>query len=513
MKKKGIIIAVICIIAAAATVFAVMKLAKGKADDASDEELVYTELVSTFMGGEISGENRYMGIVESQEVKNVDKSADKKVKDILVSEGDIVEEGDTLFTYDTEDMTLTLRQLELELTSIYNNISNANSEIATLSKARDEADAEDKIQYNAQIQSLQAQVSQLNYDASTKQLEIDRQKTAIENNEVFAPMSGIIKEINKDAQGPSDQTNPYDYYEGGTQNEKHFITIMAIGDYRIKATADEMNVRSMSEGQPMIIRSRIDDTQTWTGTISKIDLEHPESNNNNDMYYDGSMGETTTKYPFYVALDSASDLMLGQHVYVELDYGQGEVKDGVYIYEFYIMQENDKAYVWLENSKGRVEKHEVTLGEYDEYNMQYEIVSGLTKDDYIAYPEDRIKEGMKATHNYEDVMEYIDDGFEEGIDDVEMTLNLPEGYYFDENYNLLDPDGNIVEEYYFDENNNLVLGPYPEEEMNFDDGSTDGDVMPLDEEGMPMDEDSQDVEQPVAIPVGSTTFVEGGIAS
>ena len=64
MKKKGIIIAVICIIAAAATVFAVMKLAKGKADDASDEELVYTELVSTFMGGEISGENRYMGIVE-----------------------------------------------------------------------------------------------------------------------------------------------------------------------------------------------------------------------------------------------------------------------------------------------------------------------------------------------------------------------------------------------------------------------------------------------------------------
>ena len=62
MKKKGIIIAVICIIAAAATVFAVMKLTKGKADDASDEELVYTELVSTFMGGEISGENRYMGI-------------------------------------------------------------------------------------------------------------------------------------------------------------------------------------------------------------------------------------------------------------------------------------------------------------------------------------------------------------------------------------------------------------------------------------------------------------------
>lgn len=511
MKKKGIIIAIICVLVAAAAVFAIMKLTKGKSDGSSDEELVYTELVANFTDFGLSGENRYMGIVESQEVKNVDKASDKKVKDILVSEGDIVEEGDTLFTYDTEDMTLTLRQLELELTSIYNNISNANSEIATLSKARDEADADEKIQYNAQIQSLQAQVSQLNYDASTKQLEIDRQKTAIENNEVFAPMSGVIKEINKDAQGTSDNMGPSDYYDNGNQNEKHFISIMAVGDYRIKATADEMNVRSMSEGQPMIIRSRIDD-QTWTGTVSKIDLEHPDNNNGSmDMYYGGYSGESTTKYPFYVSLDSTEDLMLGQHVYVELDYGQGEVKDGLYLYEFYIMQENGKAYVWLENSKGRIEKHEVTLGEYDENTMQYEILSGLTKEDYIAYPEDRIKEGMKVTHNYEDVMEY-----EMGGDD--MGIELPEGYGFDDEYNLIDPDGNIVDEYYFDENNQLVIGPYPyddetgypyDDEMTYPDGEEMmNEIEVPDVEDMPDGDNVEDVG-----PVGRSNFVEGGLAS
>lgn len=512
MKKNGIIIAIICILVAAAAVFAVMKLTKGKSSGSSDEELVYTELVANFSDFGLSGENRYMGIVESQEVKNVDKSSDKKVKEILVSEGDMVEEGDTLFTYDTEDMTLTLRQLELELTSIYNNISNANSEIATLCKARDEADSDEKIQYNAQIQSLQAQVSQLNYDASTKQLEIDRQKTAIENNEVFAPMSGVIKEINKDAQGTSDSNGPADYYYGGdSQNEKHFISIMAVGDYRVKATADEMNVRSMSEGQPMIIRSRIDD-QIWTGTISKIDLEHPENNNNNDMYYyDGGSGEKTTKYPFYVSLDSTDDLMLGQHVYVELDYGQGEIKDGIYLYEFYIMQEDGKAYVWLENSKGRIEKHEVTLGEYDENMMQYEILSGLTKEDYIAYPEDRIKEGMKVTHNYEDVMDY-DMDFDMGDD---MGIELPDGYFFDEEYNLIDSDGNIVEEYYFDENNQLVIGPYPYDEDMF---GPDGEVI-MDEidipdfEDVPSDDENTPVVDEEVGPVGRIKSVEGGLAS
>ena len=100
----------------------------------------------------------------------------------------------------------------------------------------------------------------------------------------------------------------------------------------------------------MIVRSRVDDS-TWTGTVTKIDLEHPD-NGNNDGYYMGSSGTTATKYPFYISLDSTDGLMLGQHVYVEADYGQGDVKEGLWLDEYYIMQEDDGAYVWAENAKG-----------------------------------------------------------------------------------------------------------------------------------------------------------------
>ncbi len=403
MKKKGIIILIVVLLVlagAAGTVYYVLHNKKEK----TSEELVYATKVSDLTGNYDLMESRYMGTVESQEVKGVNRDADKKIKELYVKEEDEVKEGDVLFEYDTESMELQLRQLELELTSINNNITTLNQQISSLVSEKAAAPAEEQLGYSAQIQNLQAQVNQANYDASAKQLEIDRQKLSMENTKVVAPMDGIIKTINENnSSNNSDETGYNNSNNGTDSTDNAYITIMAKGDYRIKATASELTVRSMSEGQSMIIRSRVDDT-TWTGTVTKIDLEHPDNGNNNDNYMMGSGGTTATKYPFYISLDSAEGLMLGQHVYVEADYGQGDVKEGLWLDEFYIMQEDDGAYVWAENAKGYIEKRKVELGEYDENMMRYQILSGLTEDDYIAYPEERVKEGMKVTHNYEDVV-------------------------------------------------------------------------------------------------------------
>lgn len=413
MKKKGIIILIVVLLVLAGAAGAIYYVLHNK--KASNEELVYATKISDLNGGYDLTESRYMGTVESQEVKGVNRDSDKKVKELYVKEEDEVKAGDVLFEYDTESMELQLRQLELELTSINNNIATLNQQIASLTTEKAAAPAEEQLSYSAQIQNLQAQVNQANYDASAKQLEIDRQKLSMENTKVVAPMDGIIKTINENnSTSSSDNNSNYDNNNNNNNNSSDstsnaYITIMAKGDYRIKATASELTVRSMSEGQSMIVRSRVDDS-TWTGTVTKIDLEHPD-NGNNDGYYMGSSGTTATKYPFYISLDSTDGLMLGQHVYVEADYGQGDVKEGLWLDEYYIMQEDDGAYVWAENAKGYIEKRKVELGEYDENMMRYQILSGLTEDDYIAYPEERVKEGMKVTHNYEDVV--IDDTVED----------------------------------------------------------------------------------------------------
>lgn len=436
MKKKGIIILIVVLLVLAGAAGVIYYVLHNK--KTSDEELVYATKISELNGGYDLVESRYMGTVESQEVKGVNRDSDKKIKELYVKEEDEVKAGDVLFEYDTESMELQLRQLELELTSINNNIATLNQQIASLTTEKAAAPAEEQLGYSAQIQNLQAQVNQANYDASAKQLEIDRQKLSMENTKVVAPMDGIIKKINENnSTSSSDDNSNYDNSNNSSDSTSNaYITIMAKGDYRIKATASELTVRSMSEGQSMIIRSRVDDS-TWTGTVSKIDLEHPD-NGNSDGNFMGSGGTTATKYPFYISLDNTDGLMLGQHVYVEADYGQGDVKEGLWLDDFYIMQEDDGAYVWAENAKGYIEKRKVELGEYDENLMRYQILSGLTEDDYIAYPEDRVKEGMKVTHNYEDVV--IDDTVEDATGEDSL---YDDGYTDDGSMDGYTDDGSL----------------------------------------------------------------------
>ena len=457
MKKKGIIILIVVLLVLAGAAGAIYYVLHNK--KASSEELVYATKISDLNGGYDLTESRYMGTVESQEVKGVNRDSDKKVKKLYVKEEQEVKAGDVLFEYDTESMELQLRQLELELTSINNNITTYNQQIASLTAEKAAAGPDEQLSYSAQIQNLQAQVNQANYDASAKQLEIDRQKLAMENTKVVAPMDGIIKSINE-SNSTNNSSGDDSYSDSSSASSSDstsnaYITIMAKGDYRIKATASELTVRSMSEGQSMIVRSRVDDS-TWTGTITKIDLEHPDNGSSNDNY--GNSGTTATKYPFYISLDSTDGLLLGQHVYVEMDYGQGNVKSGLWLDEYYIMQEEDGAYVWAENADGYIEKRKVELGEYDENMMRYEILSGLTEDDYIAYPEDRVKEGMKVTHNYEDIV--TDDT---GIDDGDIDGGISDDGSYD-NATGGDADSNDIEAYDLNTEEGSVDEIAPQEE-------------------------------------------------
>ena len=183
MKKKVIIgIIVVLLIGAFVTgAFVIWKDKKVK----ESEGLCYVESVSVITGNGMTWNNRYMGIVETQEVTKVQKDSEKVIKEIYVEEEDTVKAGDKLFSYDTDEMTLKLRQLELELTSYYNNISTMYDQIETLTAERELAPAEQKIEYTSQIQNLQAQINQASYDASAKQLEIDRVKSEKDKNNDF----------------------------------------------------------------------------------------------------------------------------------------------------------------------------------------------------------------------------------------------------------------------------------------------------------------------------------------
>lgn len=431
--KKGKIIVILLVLAilVGAGIFFGKKFLKK--DNTEDGRLVYVESVASITGHGTGISNRYMGVVEAQETKKVDKDDSKKISEIFVNVGDSVKEGDQLFAYDTEEMKLDLQQMELELDNIKNSISSNRQRISDLYDQKEMAKEDEQLSITSQINNIAAEIKQEEYELSTKELEIDRQKEAIDSAVVFSPMSGTVKKINNDS-----STNNYDM---GSDNS--FITIMADGDFRIKGTVSENNIYELNVGMPVILRSRVDENQIWNGTISKIDLE-PQQSSSDEYYYGGMSGESASKYTFYVKINSFDGLMLGQHLYIEMDYGQGEVKEGLYIPTYYFVIDGSDYYLWVRNSDKKIEKRKISVGEYDENLETYEVLSGLTEDDYIAFPDDTIKEGCKTTTNFEDIIDQMDDGgmYDDGMYDDNM---YDDDMYYDEKNEYQMPDGGDME--------------------------------------------------------------------
>lgn len=386
-KKKQIIIGVS--LAVVIAVVLVLCFVFGGKKNAGSTDDVYVEQVTALGGSSAGVQNRYAGVVEAQESWKINLDASRTVQEIYVKEGDEIAEGDKLFAYDTTELNNEIAQAKLEMESISNEIDDYNTQIAALQAERDAASEEAKFDYTTEIQSVQNDLKQAQFNKKSKQLEVDRLNESIKNSVVTSKMAGVVKSLNENQDADTNGTDA-------------FMTILATGDYRVKCLINEQNMMDISEGSAVIIRSRVDESQTWTGVIAQIDRESPQAGTTDVMSMETGNSEDTTgtsKYPFYVTIDSSEGLMLGQHVMVEPDHGQGTAKDGIWLYESYLDIDKETAYVWADNGKGRIEKRKVELGEYDETTQEYQILSGLDKKDYIAWPQDGIKEGVKTIKN------------------------------------------------------------------------------------------------------------------
>ena len=371
-------------------------------------ETVTVEKVSRIVAkGSVGLVDRYAGLVVSGETANVERG-NKKVAQVQVKEGDWVSEGDVLFSYDMDAMELELTKLLLELDGYENTIINAQEEIPRLEKQRDAAAARDQLSYSLQIQTLQADIREATYNKGLKEREIENLREALEDTDVRAPISGRVMSVGS-LEDTGASMDPGMYGDMGAESSA-FITIMDMTTYQVKGTINELNVGTLTEGMRVIVRSRLDESTVWNGVLDRVDWENQVKDQNN-MYFYGPIDEMTSsaKYPFYVSLDDVTGLILGQHVYIEPDYGQTETRQGLWLPEYYICDAQGSPWVWWSNSRDKLEKRSVSLGAYDEEKGEYEILSGLTTDDYIAFPTEGLESGMH-TSPYEESAAFASGG-------------------------------------------------------------------------------------------------------
>ena len=350
---------------------------------------VYVQSVKTLgaMGGIAPGD-RFPGIVVSENVTEISKDAEKTIKELKVREGDDVEEGQELFSYDTDELKLNLEKQKLELEQLNATIENYEAQIKQLEKERGWASGNSKLEYTIEIQSTQLDLKEAEMNVKTKTTEVQNAETLLEHATVVSPVKGRVQSISEN--GTDNYGNPLPY-----------ITIQQAGSYRIKGTLGELQRGGIMEGNRMTIVSRTAPDVTWAGTVTLVDYESPSQGSDMDRYYGSNVDEmsSSSKYPFYVELDSTEGLILGQHIYMELEREEAEASGVAVGSAFIAYNEDGSTYVWAEN-RGRLEKRPVTLGEYNPMQDTYLITEGLTEEDYIAFPDPQLcQEGAPTTRD------------------------------------------------------------------------------------------------------------------
>ncbi len=411
MKKKKIIIAVAAVLIVSAAAAGGIWWWKYASKNPSDDTIVYVSTVAELNAAhpDLSA-LCFGGVTEAQETKDIKVDLTKELSEVYVQEGDTVTVGTPLFSYDVEAMQLDLEQGQIEAEQMQNEIASYQEQIGQLESEKAKADAEQQISYTVQIQTLQTSISKIEYEIKVKNVELQKQQNAIEHATVTADMDGVVKTARTPEALQADGTDV-------------LLTITASGNYRIKGTLSEQQLGQMIPGQNVIVRSRIHQEQYWTGIVTELGTEAEQ--NNNDMYY-GSTENMASRYPFYIELNDAADLLLGQHVLIEPDMGQNSGHDGIWIYSDYLVWEEDTAYVWASDENDRLYKQKVETGETDDAYGITEIKSGLTEMAKIAYPAEDYENGMKTTTHAEQA---VSSGSEEEIlseDDMMYEENIPE---------------------------------------------------------------------------------------
>ena len=402
----------------------------------SQEQVVTVQSVAMLSGlTDEMQKQTFAGIVSTGNEANVKKDSTKKVASVYVKKGDIVKQGDKLFTYDAEQAQNSLDKARLELEELKNTLVSKQEEKATYEKDKKKAKKKDQMEYTLKIAETDTDIRETQYNIGLKEKEIVKLEEGTKNLDVTAPIAGMVQKAGQaDASlteyaAEEDEEDEDDF--GSSMDDEGsgdvFIKIVEVDNYRVKGTIDETNISVITTGMQMKIHSRVDDSQVWYGVVSDIDLKSPGKNSNNNSYYGSDEGDdtemtTTSKYPFYVKLDGLEGLLIGQHVYMT-EYLPEEEDQQIELSASFIVDPEGDSWVWAEKD-GALEKRSVTVGGYIDDEDLYIIEEGLSADDYIAVPEEDFKEGTPVTEISQELFDAAEEGKNKAAaegDDEEWT--------------------------------------------------------------------------------------------
>ncbi|MEF8683611.1 UNVERIFIED_CONTAM: efflux RND transporter periplasmic adaptor subunit [Bacillus cereus] len=382
-KKKWIIIGVITLIIfiAAANIFIQRNknTHKNKANDISFGKVIERNFNSTKL---ISGQIK-PGNIESFYAD----STKGKVKNIVVTEGQEVEKGTKLFSYDNEEINLQMKQTELDqkMSSIRYDLGKKkiDSLKTEIKKARDGgATKEVTNPMEEQINELEMQQKTIELEKEKSQLQIEQLKQKQKDFTIYSNFAGVVQKLDKDAaQSPSQSIG---------EQGKAFLQIASKEPFQIQGTLTELQKSQIQKDQTFTVTAKANNKKKWTGKITEIS-EFPTSA---EMAQTAGTGEGTqniSQYTYKASLDGQEGLSPGYHVSLQVNL---ENKTMIAVPSKSIVEKNEDTFIYVED-KGKLHKQNVKKGSID--GDWTEILEGVkVGQKVVKNPSDNIYDGMEV---------------------------------------------------------------------------------------------------------------------
>ncbi|EHK2402253.1 efflux RND transporter periplasmic adaptor subunit [Clostridium perfringens] len=375
MKKKYIIAIVTVVILAGVGVGSYfLKQSMNKESVATMEIYTVPSTDKVFVNGKI----------EPEKVENIFLDATKGTVDkVEVENGDVVEKGDTLFTYKNDQVQSQVEQLELQLNSAKNQKEEINKQNAEAKKQLEDlkkAGLENQMPQGGQMpnlgQNAGGEISTGSVDEQIKLLE--KQIKALKDKEYYkvtAPIGGKVIL----AESSGNPTQPY-------------ITVES-GDYYISGSVNEKDQPKIKEGQEVQI-TILSTNKNINGKISSVG-NTPIDNGASLAAQTGAQGGAGGNMSYYevkITPDSQEDLTNGFHVQASVNLDKKPIE----IPKEAILSVDNEEFVF-KNVDGKLVKQVITYSPKEGSEDEVIVSSGLNEEDKIvSNPTPNMKEGMNV---------------------------------------------------------------------------------------------------------------------
>ncbi len=220
----------------------------------------------------------------------------------------------------------------------------------------------------------QKEITELELQVKVEKVKYEKLKLEMSSGIITAELDGVVKTI-------ADQ-------DEARINGTPFMVVSGGGGYYIEGSLSELELDSIEIGQTVTVISWMNYNEI-EAEIVEIS-EYPSTNGYN--WTNGN--QNVSFYPFTVFVNEDAALQVGE--YVSIQYTPAQNSSGIFLENPFVLSEGSKSYVYVKDENGLLEKREVSTGRYL-WSSYVEILSGLTMDDYVAFPYGKtVKEGAPA---------------------------------------------------------------------------------------------------------------------